>query len=307
MKKTLFFLAFVLLTGSLVFSQVWKGKGRVNGYVFDENNNPLEGVKVKLIHAQHQAGFEVFTDAEGKWTASWMRSGAWDVDFELLEYMPYKIKIQVSEFQRNPEVNVNLKKAEGLLLTDELKESLNQGNSLFDEGKFQEAIVVYEKIIEEHPDAYLIYKNIGNSYFKMEKYEKAEEYYSKVLEKKPDSDDIILLIGNCYVNRNENEKALEWYKKIEFEKIDNPTVLYNIGTNFTNLSKYQEALKYYKKAVELKEDFLDAIYQLGLTYLTLQNYEDSISVFENYLKYDSDSGRAIQVNNFIEFLKKQIK
>ena len=307
MKKVLIFLILILLTCLFISSQVWKGKARIAGCVFDEEGNPLEEVKVKLSLVKHQAGFEVFTDASGKWKASWMRNGVWDIDFELLGYMPKKIKIKVSEFERSPEVNVNLKKAEGLLITEELKAGLNEGNSLFEEGKYEEAIAVYAKIIEEYPEAYIIYKNIGNSYFQMEKYAEAEEYYGKVLEKDPDSNDIKLLIGNCCANLGENEKALQWYNKIEFEKIDDPTVLYNIGTNYTNLSKYQEALKYYEKAVEVQDDFLDGLYQLGLTYLTLTDYQDAINVFENYLKHDQDSERATQVKNFIEFLKKQIR
>ena len=102
MKKVLFFFFLILMTCLLVFSQVWKGKGRLAGNVLDEEGNPLEGVKVKLFLVRHQAGFEVFSDTSGKWTASWMRSGAWDIDFELVGYMPKKIRIQVSEFKKSP-------------------------------------------------------------------------------------------------------------------------------------------------------------------------------------------------------------
>jgi len=82
-------------------------------------------------------------------------------------------------------------------------------------------------------------------------------------------------------------------------------VLYNIGSNFYSQGQHQEALKYYRKAVELKGDFLDALYQLGLVNLTLGNNQEAIDVFTSYLKHDSESGRADQVRNFIEFLKKK--
>lgn len=306
MKKGVLLLVLIILMSSIGLSQVWKGKARLMGYVFDEEGSPVEGVKVKLFLIQHKAGFEVMTNAEGMWVASWIRNGQWNIDFEKVGYEPYKISVQVTEAGRNPEVNINLKKAEGLLITGELKAALNEGNGLFNEGKYEEAISVYEKILVDYPDAYIISLNIGNSYFQMEQYEKAEEYYNKVLEKDPENSDAKLLIGNCYANRGDNEKALEWYNKIEFEKIKDPTVLYNIGTNYYNISKFQEALKYYKRAVEVKEDFLDGIYQLGLTHLTLQNFKESLAVFENYLKHDPDSPRASQVRNFIEFLKKRI-
>lgn len=307
MKKAAVLLMMVLLASAFVFSQEYKGKARVFGFVYDEEGNPLEGVKVKLFSLRAQSGFEVVTDKNGKWIASWIRGGGWKVDFEKIGYMPKRISIRVEEYGRNPALEVKLKKVEGLVLTPELTGLLTDGNSLFEEEKYEEAIQVYSKVFEDHPDAYIINRKIGNCYFQMERYGEAEKYYLKVLEKDPDNKDSLLAIGNCYSNRGQNEKALEWYNKIEFDEIDDPTVLYNIGTNYYNTSKFQEALKFYKKAVEIQDNFLDGIYQLGLTHLTLGNYQDSVSAFENYLKHDPDSGRASQVKGFIEFLKKQIK
>ena len=306
MKRIVFSFVLILLSVSLLFSQVYKGKGRILGYVYDEEGNPLEGVKVKLIYVRGNAGFDVETNKEGMWVASWLRNGTWNIDFEKLGYYPKGISIEVSEITKNPDITVNLKKAEGLLLTEELKNGLNEGNTLFDEGKYEESIEVYAKLLEEYPDAYVIHKNIGNAYFQMEEFDKAEESYKRILEQDPENSEVMMLIGNCYTNRGDTEKALEWYNKIEFEKISDPNVLFNIGTSFYNLTRYQEALKYYKRSVEIKEDYVDGIYQLGLTHLALSNFQEAIVVFENYLKHDSDSERASQVKGFIEYLKRRI-
>jgi len=307
MKKVALLLIIVFLVGISVFTQDYKGKARIVGNVYDEEGNPIEGVKVKLFFTRSQSGFEVLTDANGKWVASWIRGGGWNVDFEKAGYMPKKISIQVKGLSRNPAIKTKLKKVEGVVILDKLVEGLTEGNKLFKEGKYEEAIEIFEKILEESPDAYIVNKNIGNAYFEMEKYDKAEEFYMKILEKEPNNNDVILLIGNCYANRGQNEKALEWYYKIEFEKIDNPTVLYNIGTNYYNVSEFQEALKYYKKAVEIQGDFLDGFYQLGITHLALGNYKGAIDAFESYIKQDPDSERASQVKGFIEFIKKKIE
>ena len=307
MKKIGFFLAFLFLISPLVFSQGYRGKGKIIGYVYDEQGNPLEGVKVKLYSLKAHSGFETVTDAKGKWKAFWIRGGAWNIDFEKEGYIPKKISAEIKEFDRNHDIEIKMKKVEGMVITDDLKEELKKGNELFDQKNYQEAINLYTKIIEEFPDAYIIYKNIGNCYFALEQYDKAEEYYLKVLEKDPNNNDIMLLIGNTYANRGDDQKALDWYNKIEFEKIDEPIVLYNIGTNFYNMSKFEEALKYYEKAVRIQPDFLDALYQLGLTNLTLSHYKEAVGAFETYLQHDPDSQRASQVKNFIEFLKKKIK
>ena len=304
-KSTLGFLTIILLAG-FVFSQDWTGQGRQIGYVTDEEGKPIQGVKVKLLFVKTQTGFETETDADGKWVAIGIKGGTWYIDFELPGYLTKKIVTQVKDYRaQNPQIEVKLTKAAGLVVTDDVKEDYLKGNQLFEEGKYGEAIGVYEGILAKFPDAHIIYLNIGNSYFQLEKYDEAESAFQKVLEKDPQDVHALLGIGNCYVNRGDGEKALEWYGKIEIGKIDDPTVLYNVGTILYDNGKPAEALNYYKKAVEIQEDFLDARYQLALVYLGLGNNPEALTEFENYLKHDPDSERASQVKGFIQYLKKQ--
>jgi len=305
MRRAVAFIAIILVISTFLAAQEHKGQGRLTGYVFDEQGNPLEGVRVKLFSLKTQSGFEIATDKSGKWVAAWIRGGGWNIDFEKFGYMPRKISVEVQEFARNPEIKINLKKAEGLVLTDELKELLQKGNELFEQKNYEAAIGVYQEILQKYPDAYIIHKNIGNCYFNQEKYEEAEAEYQKILEKDPQNVDAIILIGNTYANRGQNDKAMEWYGKISFEKIEDPVVLYNLGTNYYNHSRFEEALKFYQRAVELQKDFLDGLYQLGLTYLTLGKTAEAVQTFEGYLKIDTDSPRAQQVKGFLEYLKKK--
>ncbi len=305
MKKNLFVMFIMILAASLVFGQAYRGQGRLRGKVTDEAGKPLEGVKVKLFSIKGQSGFELTTNAEGGWTANYIRGGGYDIDFLKVGYEPKRISTSIPEQTDNPLVEVKLKKLEGLVITDELKAALTSGNKLFEEQKYEEAVKIYEDIITQNPDAYILYKNVGNCWFELQRYDKAEAAYQKVLEKEPSNPDILLLIGNCYANRGESDKAMEWYNKIEFEKISDPTVLFNIGTNFTKQSQFEDALKYYKRSVELQKDFLDGLYRLGLTYLALGRNAEAIPAFEDYLKYDPDSDRSGQVKNFLDFLKKK--
>jgi thioredoxin-like negative regulator of GroEL len=295
---------FCFLTG-LALTQDWIGKGRQIGYVYDEQGEPLSGVKVKLFFPRVQSGFDATTDKDGKWVAMGIKGGEWNVDFVLPGYEVKKISISVQDNrQRNPEIVVKLKKIEGLVVTDELKKEFQHGNELFDQKKYQEALDIYNKIIAQFPDAYIINLSIAHCYFQMENYDEAEKYYKLVLEKEPQNSGALMGIGNIYSNRGDSAAAMDWYNKIAFDKIDDATVLYNIGTVFYNHSKLDEALKYYKKAVELQENFLDARYQLGLVYLAAGNKAEAIKEFETYLTYDADSQRAGQVKGFLEYLRK---
>ena len=305
MKKIAFITLILVLSAGLVLSQSYRGQGRLKGKVTDEEGKPLSGVKVKLFSVRGQSGFEVTTNAEGEWTANYIRGGGYNIDFLKAGYEPKSISTSIPEATNNPPVEVKLKKMEGLMITDELRSALEAGNKLFAEKKFEEAGKIYEDLIAKNPGVYILHKNVGNCRFELQQYDLAEAAYQKVLEKEPGNADIILLIGNCYANRGEADKAMEWYNRIEFEKITDPTVLYNIGTSFTKQSKFEDALKYYKRSVEVQKDYLDGLYQLGLTYLALGRNPEAIPPFEDYLKIDPDSPRAGQVRNFLEFLKKK--
>jgi tetratricopeptide (TPR) repeat protein len=301
----------IILTALLVLvialpAQEWKGKGRLIGFVFDQDNKPLEGVRVKLFFTKVNAGLEVVSDKDGKWTAAWLRGGAWNIDFEKSGYIPLKKSFDVNEYGKNPELKVNMQKTEGLVVTDELKAALTQANALFEQKNYQGALDAYQALLAKFPDAYPIWKNIGNCYFALEQYDKAEEAYRKILDKEPQNADALVLVGNTYANRGQADKAMEWYGKVDLDKIKDSTVLFNIGTNYYGLSKFEEALKYYQRSVELQPDNTDALYQLGLAYLNLQKNTEAIASFERFLKFDADSPKAGQVRGFLDFLRKKI-
>jgi tetratricopeptide (TPR) repeat protein len=296
----------ILLLASLVFSQDWTGQGRQVGYVYDEEGNPLKDVKVNLLFVKTQSGFETKTDSEGKWAAMGVKGGTWFIDFDLVGYAPRNISINILDYrQANNKIEIALKKVEGLYVTEEMKDEYKKGIDLFNEGKYEESIAIYSGIVEKFPDAFIVFLNIGHSNFQLENYEEAKKNYLKVLESSPNHIDALIGVGNCFLNRGDIEKSMEWYNKIEFEKIEDATVLYNVGTIFYNNSKLDEALKYYKKAVEIQEDSLDALYQLGLTYLAKGSNAEALVQFESYLKFDPGSQWASQVQDFIDYLKKQ--
>lgn len=303
MKKTVLLIILLVFCGSLIFAQTYKGKARIKGFVYDEEGNPIEGVTVKLYSVVGESGFSVETDSEGKWVASWIRGGTWNLDFEKIGYMPEKISINVKSYGRNPDIEITLKEMEGLVITPELKDELSKGNSLYKQGQYKEAIAVFEQMLVDHPDAYIINMNIGNAYFQMEEYDTAISYYNIVLEADPENARAKLQIGNAKANQGKDEEALEWYNRINFQEIDDTTVLYNIGTNYYNQGQYADALKYYQRALELDENFLDAVYQAGLANLSLGKNQEAIKYFELYLEKDPDSQRATQVQGFLDYLK----
>jgi len=305
MRRVVFIMLCVLVASSFLAAQEWRGQGRLTGVVLDEQGKPIEGVKVKLFIPQYNGGFDVTTTKDGKWIGAWMRSGLWNLDFTKLGYMPGRKSFQMDQFARNKELQVVLKKVEGLVVTDDMKKDLNAANDLYDKKDYAGAVTAYKAFLVKFPDGTFIWKNIGNSYFSMEKYDEAEAAYKELLAKDANDFEADISVGNCYANRGDLDKAMEWYAKAPFEKITDPALLYSVGLAYFKASKLDDAQKYLAKAAELNENDTDTLYQLGLTYTALQNKDEAIAVFEKYLKVDPDSTRAGQVKGFLDYLKKK--
>jgi len=294
MKKVLIMVVLaIFLAVSLVAQSGVIGKGKIKGIVLDENGKPLADVTVKLFSIRAQTFFipNPKTDTEGRWKAVYLRSGAWNIDFEKAGYETRKISYRVDDTpgSKQPEIEIKLAKIAGIALTDSIVSELEKGNLLFSEKKYQEALLAYEDIFKKNPDVFIIYKNIGNCYFAMEKYDKAVECYEKLFEKQPKSAEIMSLIGNSYVNANNMEKAMEWYGKIPFEEIKDADTLFNIGANLTNNNKNDLALKYFKRAVEVDADFSEGYYQLGMTHTALNQIPEALEALKKFMELAPDS------------------
>jgi tetratricopeptide (TPR) repeat protein len=292
----------VILNGGYAYSQ-HQGKARMKGVVTDPEGKPVPGVKVKLYSFRSNSGFETQTDAKGEWKALWVRGGKWNIDFEKSGYAPKKISTSLKEDSRLVIIETTLETVKGPAIKKDMVKDFEKGNNLFAKGKFDEALAVFEKIVQEFPDAYAINLNVGNCYFEKEDYEKAIRAYMKVAEKEPKNTDILLSIGNSYSNMKKIPEALEWYKKIQVAKINDPLVLYNIGVFNFNAGKIEDALPFFKRSTEIKNDFQDGWYQLGMCQMSVGKNNEAITAFEAYLKIDGTSAQAAQVKEILNALK----
>ncbi len=308
MKKllTFGFIIFFIILGVMLFSQSYRGKGRLKGVVTDMEGNPLEGVTVKLLSTKDNSTFEVKTDKEGEWKANWIRGGLWHIDFLKTGYEPKKISYTVSEMRSNPEIEIKMKKIEGLALTEDIVKKVEDANDLYAQGQYSEAISSYQDILQEYPDAYIINKNIGNTYFTMGEYEKAIEYYRNLLKKEEENSEVCILIGNSYINLKEDQKAFEWYNKVEVEKVQDILALYNIGVLYFNNSQPEKAIAYLERAVAIDDTFADAFYQLGLSYVSTGQTQEAIQALEKFLQLNPESENASTAKSLIEVLRKNL-
>lgn len=308
MKKTLVarILIMIICLAALCYAQAYRGKGKVKGIIKDEAGNPISNVSIKLHHVKSASSFDTTSDQQGIWYANWIRGGLWYLDFNKEGYLPKRISVTLKETSTNPDIEIVMKQAKGKVIPKDVIEKLDKGNQLYDAKKYDEAIIEYNKILELYPDIYLINENIANCYFNKGDYQKAIDHYQKVLDKEPENANALLGIGNSY-SQIEPTKAMEYYNKIDLEEIQDPVILYNMATFYYNEKDYQKALSLYEASIKIKADLTDSLYQIGVTYIALGDNQKALQAFENYLLYDSTSDKALQVKDFVNYLKTENK
>jgi ATP-dependent 26S proteasome regulatory subunit len=119
------------------------------------------------------------------------------------------------------------------------KELYDQAGKLFEDNKFDEAIEVYTKAIEEYDEYSSAYFNRALSYALMNKYDEATKDAEKVMELEPDTADAPYVMGVICEYQHDNESAIDWYKK---SLKNNP--------DYTQAKSRLEALKEKMKAAE---------------------------------------------------------
>jgi tetratricopeptide (TPR) repeat protein len=98
------------------------------------------------------------------------------------------------------------------------EETFNKANSLYNDGKFREAITVYESILSNNVHSAELYYNLANSYYKLNQIAPSIYYYEKALQISPHDPDII---NNLTFAQNMTIDAIDKVPEVGFSKFVN--------------------------------------------------------------------------------------
>jgi len=275
----------------------------VKGVITDEEGKPLKGAKVTFHDSSRGLKFNIKTDKNGNFIKAGIPPSFYKVTVELEGYFPLESQARI-RFGFTEQIAIKLKKIPPRI--DEDKD-LDQGTEYFRQGKLDEAMKAFEKVIERFPSNVEGYYNLGLTYLRKGDIDQAISTLEKCIEVNPEVIETHLALGECYFSKGEGEKAIQSFlKAIEFQP-DNPKSYYNLGIVYYKLDKTEEALGAFDKSIELNPEHPSAYYQAGLAAIKKGDFERAIKYFESFLKVEPDASEANQVKAMIKELKKQIK
>jgi tetratricopeptide (TPR) repeat protein len=313
------FVLFVLVSFSILEGQV-RGLARINGKVLDEAENPIPDATVFVksieVPGKRTEKFEktVTTDDKGAWKMTGLASGFVKIEVSAPGFIPTSKNVDVSQININPQIILHMKRAEELIDQDEDSTGIfEEGNTLFEQGKYDEAIDFFQSFLEKNPAAYQTRFNIGNCYREKNELDLAQKEFEAVLEKAnmeegPEALKVqakaLAAIGEIYVMSDNIEKAREYFTKSLDRNSHDEILAYNVGEILFSNAKMDEALEYFTLAATIKPNWSDAYLKLGYVYLNKTEYDKAKENFHKFLELDPDHPQGSSVKGILDYLEK---
>jgi len=315
-NKFLVSLIVVVFLAVSLYAQAGQGRGRLNGSVKDPIGNGVANATVTLEFENAGRKFETTTNAKGEWAFIGLGTGRANIIVIADGFLPATQQVTVSQLNRNPAINMVVaidveKKAR---LKDEAAVGLlEQGNNLFNDRKYQEALAIFNQFAVENPAIYHIYLNIGDCYREMQDYPNAILQYQAAIEKAKLATDTIIQakgqasIGETYLRQNDFKTSQDYFKKsLELNPKDE-VLAYNVAEIYFNNQKVDDAIAYYLLATQIKPDWGTPFLKLGYAYLNKADYDKAIESFNKFLQVEPNSDQAPVAQAVIDSLKNMKK
>lgn len=305
----------LLLMAGAAQAQDWKGRGRVQGIVTDENNKPLEGAKITAYFKgdETQGPPPVFSDKKGRWAIGGLATGDWNilVDKEGLKGAQTVTRVIAESSSPAPALRVSLK----AFTQEEIKAAappedgpaqfIEKGNAAMLESKFADARGWYEKALAGIEDKTVhppILRGIARTYFEEGQKDKALQTLKDSLVVVPDEQDTLRLLVTLLLADGKEAEANEYKARIQGDFKVDPNSLLNLGIARFNENKTDEALTYFEQVIAENPDMADGYYYRGLAYLNKNKLPEAKADFEKLLAIDANHAKAAEVREILKSL-----
>jgi tetratricopeptide (TPR) repeat protein len=181
-------------------------------------------------------------------------------------------------FTRFATVSIVVAIAFGITGCDQLsaRRHIQNGTSLFEDDKFEEAAAEFEKGLELEPGLEIGHYNAGLTYYKLFRpgdpskenkafADKAVEHFQAWLKANPDDTDTAEMISEIWVNNKEYEKALAYWQGEHDAKPTDPAPIKQLASINFKAGRFDETVKWYVAEAQAEPKVADKV----LSYLSV--------------------------------------
>ena len=142
---------------------------------------------------------------------------------------------------------------------------------------WRDPLSLWTHTLNHSPRNHVAHNNMGDTLFKQGRKDEAMPHYLEALRINPDYADAHGNLGNCLIDRGNKDEAITHLRKAVDLMPDIPVNHYNLANGLLQIGKLDEAIASYQKALKLSPDFVPALNNLGMVFFQLGRNEDAIA------------------------------
>ncbi len=176
-----------------------------------------------------------------------------------------------------------------ILLPENVSAWLNLGFVYGQTNRIDQAMEMYNKVLELEPDNAEVRKNMGIMYFNQQKYEECVRHLEPIIEDYLAEAGAVSALGISFVRTDQRQKALELYNRaleLDADDLDNQ---WNIAYLYLQEGDNENAEPYLLKVIELDPYNADAFRQIGFVYTDKDEYNKAFPYLEKAAELDPNN------------------
>jgi tetratricopeptide (TPR) repeat protein len=179
----------------------------------------------------------------------------------------------------------------------------NLAQTLFQSGRFDEAIVECQKALQIKPDFAAAHNNLGAALVENQwggdgarrqngAVDEAIVHYRSALQIKPDFAQAWSNLGTALLLKGQVEEAIASYQKALEIDPNYAEARYSLGNALLAEGRYSESIADYEAAVRIRPDYFEAHYNLGRVLATIGKTDEALKEFNEALRASGDSAKV---------------
>lgn len=181
-----------------------------------------------------------------------------------------------------------------------------KGIRLHDEGKYPEALALFEQVIEMDENNGLALYEAGNTHFALGNYKQAIKLADRVIKINLDAvSEAYVLKGNSFDMTDKPDKALSIYRDGLRRDPKSDLLHFNLGVTLLKQKKYEESAPEFISALKINPGYLSAHYMLGYSNAMQSQKTKTLLPLYYFLLLENKGQRAEVSFNFIKYTMSQ--
>lgn len=153
--------------------------------------------------------------------------------------------------------------------------------------RYENALLLYKKLLLHSPDNYIYNKNAGLCYYRVQEESKAADHLVKAWSLNKRDLSLPVTIANAYNKLKLPSDALYFLKEgLEYDSLNIPILKTAASIKYA-MSNFEDAAAYLEKAYQQGDTSLFTNKYLGLSFFNLSDYEEAIPRLRDFYSFDT--------------------